>query len=169
MAPHRAWAQGCRRHETKHGHHGTANGTQPSAGLSGERTGAGASDSATVASSESKMVSQQGSVGDRRDSGRRTLRTTAQVALNNAKSISVRTLDISPSGMSILATASPPVGTVFRIKFGLPKKPTGVLAIDVTARVVHTILDGREDGFKVGLQFIDPDEGVKAALQGFCK
>jgi c-di-GMP-binding flagellar brake protein YcgR len=103
---------------------------------------------------------------ERRKSERRGLRTTATILLGQTHSFEVRTVDISATGMGIVASANPKPGTVLDIRFSIPFPPNGQLPFESKARVVHSVFSSNESGFKIGLTFIDlPPNSAAAALR----
>lgn len=105
------------------------------------------------------------SPSERRAADRRALRTPAVVTLG-AQEFEVRTLDISPGGLGIVAGANPRPGTTFQIRFKLPLKPRGALPVALPVRVVHAVFSADEGGFKVGLMFLQlPPEVAQAIIR----
>ncbi|MDO9314084.1 MAG: PilZ domain-containing protein [Burkholderiaceae bacterium] len=105
--------------------------------------------------------------GNRRQYDRCYLRGVATVVLSPKDSFEVRTLDISSGGMAIVAAANPRPGTTFSIKVSLPLRPKGFTAIEARVQVMHSILASDEQGFKVGLQFVNLDTATAAAIVQF--
>lgn len=93
--------------------------------------------------------------GDRREHERRVLRSTATILVAGAPPLAVRTLDISASGLGIVAPVNPPVRLNCTVRVTLPLRPKGSVVHESKAVVVHSIFSNVEDGFKVGLRFVD--------------
>lgn len=105
---------------------------------------------------------------ERRDSERRAFRSTAYILLANREPIPVRTVDISPSGLGIVASANPPPQTFCVMRISIPRRSTGLAqTFNVQTRVVHSVLSREHDGFKIGLVFIEPSDVVVTAIRDF--
>jgi hypothetical protein len=87
--------------------------------------------------------------GERRQSTRRPLRTSATILVNEER-LPARTVDISCQGLSIMIDRNLPPGTPCGVAFTLLDNGR-FHPIRLTARVVHGLLSGR-GSFKIGLQ-----------------
>ncbi|MFY7855817.1 MAG: PilZ domain-containing protein [Rubrivivax sp.] len=112
-------------------------------------------------------MSNTGDGAERRREERRALRVPARVSLGPGQVFEVRTLDVSPSGLGIVASANPRPGLTFKIEFVLPMRPSGALNVEATAKVMHSVLARDQGGFKIGLQFASLSPGAEAAIQKF--
>jgi c-di-GMP-binding flagellar brake protein YcgR len=112
-------------------------------------------------------MSDQKPVAERRKLERRSLRGTATVVLSSGHTFDVRTTDINTEGIGIVASANPKQGTAFKIKVSLPMRPTGLVKLEVNAKVVHSILAGDEGGFKIGLRFSSLTPDAEAAIRRY--
>jgi len=112
-------------------------------------------------------MSDPKAVGERRRQARRSLKGAARVMLPTGQAFEVRTTDISVEGIGIVAAANPRSGTTFTIQVTLPTRPTGATTFEAKAKVVHSILAGEEDGFKIGLTFSDITPEIEAAIQKY--
>ncbi|MDG0856928.1 PilZ domain-containing protein [Roseateles puraquae] len=101
---------------------------------------------------------------ERRTAERKGLRTRATLLLGQTQAFEVRTLDLASGGMGIVAQANPRPGTVMVIRFQLPIKPMGYVPIEARARVVHSVYSASEQGFKIGLAFIEIRPDAAAAV-----
>lgn len=89
------------------------------------------------------------------------------MVLTPTQSFPVRTVDISAGGMGIIAAANAPQGAKFTIKILLPTRAGGKQVIEVRAQVQHSIFAADEQGYKVGLIFVDPDRATTSAILEF--
>jgi hypothetical protein len=106
---------------------------------------------------------------NRREHDRRPLRTQATVLVAR-QTFLVRTLDVSESGVGILAEVNPAIGTRFRIAFALPNKRAGgftEIASDVQA--MGSIFSSTDGGFRIGARFNDATPAMVAALADYVR
>ena len=89
---------------------------------------------------------------DRRADPRKALRANAAFVLDG-RTLEVRTLDISTSGMGVAASINPRIGQTLSILVAPPEAPRGPAGIAMQVTVVHSILTRSEGEFKVGLRF----------------
>ena len=106
-------------------------------------------------------------VDNQRQHERRSLRSVAIVTLSPTQSIEVRVLDVSVGGMAIVAAANPRPGITFTIKIPIPTRPTGAVIIEAQAQVIHSVLARDQDGFKVGLRFVDLRDDAALAIRQY--
>lgn len=107
------------------------------------------------------------SEAERRVTERKGLRTRATIILGQTQAFEVRTLDMSLGGMGIVAQANPRPGTLMAIRFMLPLKPSGYVPFEAKAKVAHSVYSASEQGFKIGLSFIDLAPDAAAAAQRY--
>lgn len=98
---------------------------------------------------------------------RRALRSQAVLLLPGGQTFPVQTLDISVGGVGVLAPANARNGTRLAIRLTLPVRPSGTTTFDAAVTVVHSVLSRHEEGFKVGLQFIDLDPRSASAIRHY--
>lgn len=110
----------------------------------------------------------RGSGADRRVDERRLYRSTATV-LVAGQEIQVRTLDVSRSGMCIVAAINPPAGLKFRLRMRLDRQPQGFVLLETEVQVVHSVLARQESGFRIGLRFTAPSQDLTTAVNHFLK
>ncbi len=101
---------------------------------------------------------------ERRTAERKSLRTRATLLLGQTQAFEVRTLDLATGGMGIVAQANPRPGTLLVIRFQLPIKPVGCAPVEARAKVVHSVYSASEQGFKIGLAFIELRPDMAAAV-----
>lgn len=104
---------------------------------------------------------------EKRTHERVTLRTQATILLSDRKVIKVRTLDIALGGMAIVADGNPNSGIVFNIQLTLPLHTDIPPLFEAKVRVAHSVLSGKEGGFKIGLQFIELNDAAESMLLQF--
>jgi c-di-GMP-binding flagellar brake protein YcgR len=93
---------------------------------------------------------------------RKILRCPAMFMIQDHPAVRVRTIDISASGIAIMAPHNVPEGLTCGIAF--TTFVNGHMAqINVMARVIYTICIGTE-GFRVGMQFAEVDPASRVAL-----
>lgn len=81
--------------------------------------------------------------------------------------IQVRTLDISRSGMCIVAAINPQPNLRLRLRLRLDRQPRGPVTLEADAQVVHSVLAAHESGFRIGLRFINPSPQLAQAVSNF--
>lgn len=104
---------------------------------------------------------------ERRQEPRKTLRTPATVRVAG-QAIQVRTLDVSVSGVAIVAAVNPPAGMQLELEFLVPGRQ-GVVPIRVHGQVMHSVLCGAENGFRVGVVFRNLDEAARRAIEAYVR
>lgn len=109
-----------------------------------------------------------GSGAERRVDERRLFRSTA-VVLAGGQEFQVRTMDISRSGMCIVAAINPPAGLKFRLRMRLDRQPQGFVMLETDVQVVHSVLARQESGFRIGLRFTSPSNELLNAVNHFLK
>lgn len=109
-----------------------------------------------------------GSGAERRVDERRPYRSTAAV-LAGGQEFQVRTIDISRSGMCIVAAINPPAGLKFRLRMRLDRQPQGAVTLETDVQVVHSVLARQESGFRIGLRFTAPSNELLNAVNHFLK
>lgn len=104
---------------------------------------------------------------EKRTHERVTLRTQATILLSDKKTIKVRTLDIALGGMAVVADGNPNPGVIFNIQLTLPLREDTPTLFEAKVRVAHSVLSGKEGGFKIGLQFIELSNAAESVLEQF--
>lgn len=104
---------------------------------------------------------------DKRRHERRALRSQAVLLLPGGQSFPVQTFDISIGGVGVLAPAAARVGTRLAIRVTLPMRPSGQTTFDAIVTVAHSMLSGREEGFKVGLTFTTLEPRAESAIRQY--
>lgn len=91
------------------------------------------------------------------------------VVLPGNQRFAVRTLDISPGGLAIVASANPRPGTTCAVALALPVKPRGAVPLELRAKVVHSVFASSEGGFKIGLSFTELPANAAQAIVTFTR
>ncbi|EXJ14765.1 hypothetical protein D779_2134 [Imhoffiella purpurea] len=89
---------------------------------------------------------------------------TAQLSSPEHRSFVVYIVDISAGGVRVVAPINPRVGTVFVLRIRLPLRPSGSLPVETRVSVAHSILTGEEDGFVLGLTFLELPNVARNAI-----
>jgi hypothetical protein len=93
---------------------------------------------------------------DRRKYERKIFRGTAQVQISSQQRITVRVLNISRSGIGIIAPVNLPNRATCTILFSMPSPLRGMESLEVQAAVIHRAPCKGADGFIIGLRFDNP-------------
>ncbi len=101
------------------------------------------------------MASEEVRPDERRRHTRRSLRGASHLQFASHPAVETRTVDVSASGLGIIAPVNPPTGMACNIRFLLPIEPGRNVTISATALVTHSVFTQAESGFKVGLMFTD--------------
>jgi hypothetical protein len=80
-----------------------------------------------------------------------------------------RTMDVSISGLGIIAPVNPPSRTQCTIRFVVPIDVDRNVTITASAIVTHSVYTRADDGFKVGLMFVNMPAESTAVLGRFIK
>lgn len=102
---------------------------------------------------------------EQRRNPRWQLKTAAQLIVNKNQVIQVRTLDISAGGLSIVTQFSLPTGTAVQINLMLPTWNGPIVPMSVRATVMNSSLDGRNGGFRIGVQFTEIDSALQQEIE----
>lgn len=113
------------------------------------------------------MTASSSSTPDRRQHERRALRGAAQLALPGRAVMAVRMLHLSTGGMGIVGPSNLPAQTTGLLRMSMPKKTLGSDTFDVDVKVTHSVYGGSEDGFKIGLEFVNMPAAMVTAVSVF--
>ena len=97
---------------------------------------------------------------------RRILKSRATVSIGD-QSVEVHALEVDPSGIALIASFNPPVGTEMVVAFALARAGRPAVTLRLLTRVTHTILSRTYNGFRLNCSFIDPDPASLLSLQQF--
>ena len=106
---------------------------------------------------------------ERRSQERRILRVQAELIIAGRPSMSVRTMDISEGGISVLCAVNLPARTECTVRVSLPIPPTGRKPVELRAVVRYSILSSTGGGFQLGMSVPTTDEATKAAIKQYIK
>ena len=106
---------------------------------------------------------------ERRQHERRVLRGLSQLQFGKNPAMETRTMDISISGLGIIAPVNPPARTQCTIRFVVPIDVDRNVTITAAAVVTHSVYSRADDGFKVGLMFVNMPAESTAVLGRFIK
>jgi len=106
---------------------------------------------------------------ERRQHERRVLRGPSQLQFGSQPFMNTRTMDVSISGLGLVAPVNPPARTTCTVKFVVPIDVDRNVTITASAIVTHSIFTRAEDGFKVGLMFTGMSAETIAVLQRYVK
>jgi len=103
---------------------------------------------------------------NRRLAERKLLRGKAALHFPDRPLMEVRTLDISTSGMAVVAPDNLPPSATCTIQFMLPLKK-GRQPVQLSGRIVHSVFSNAEGGVKVGMQFLNVPASTTAIVKQF--
>ena len=106
---------------------------------------------------------------ERRQHERRVLRGMSQLQFGKHPAMETRTMDVSISGLGIIAPVNPPSRTQCTIRFVVPIDADRNVTITASAIVTHSVYTRADDGFKVGLMFVNMPAESTAVLGRFIK
>lgn len=114
-------------------------------------------------------ASKKPSGADRREAVRRPLRSAAMVLLPGQPGRVGRTVDVSETGLCLLLPDAVPAGTTCLVGFELPDRTGARKRLQSKARIVHSVLSPAGEGFKIGMQFLEPPPETRRALETFIR
>ena len=109
-------------------------------------------------------ASSQHAYDERRGEGRRPLFGKARLIIER-QIVSGRTLDVSISGLAVVADINPPLGLSCVVEFSLPGQNGLLQMLELQATVLNTVLT--RDGFRIGLKFDAPSARTRQLLQNY--
>lgn len=104
---------------------------------------------------------------ERREHPRRHYHGPVQFIVPHHAPLLGRIADVSVGGMGVVAAINPPPRMLCEVRFLLPMPPHGNAALDLQARVVHSVLSRCEGGFLIGLQFVKLTPEQKTLIERF--
>lgn len=110
----------------------------------------GSSDQAIEEAKKSQLTGVE-----RRIAARRPLRSSVIVGIAGAPLIHGRSIDISASGLGLIAPVDVRASVRCRIAFSLMLKNKTMRQMDLTGVVVYSALSSKYGAFQVGIQFVD--------------
>jgi hypothetical protein len=106
---------------------------------------------------------------ERRTQERRILRVQAELLIAGRPPMSVRTMDISEGGLSVLCAVNLPARTECTVRMSLPVPPTNRKAVELRAVVRYSVLSSSGGGFQLGMSVPVTDESTCAAIKLYIK
>ena len=106
---------------------------------------------------------------ERRVQPRRVLRVQAELHIAGRPPMSVRTMDISEGGLSVLCLVSLPAHTECVVHLPLPVPPSGRKPLKLRAIVLYSILSSGGGGFQLGMSTPNLDDATRAAILLYIK
>lgn len=106
---------------------------------------------------------------EKRQHKRRWLQTTANVMVAGRSPLEVRTSDISVGGLGIVAPANPPQNLIVTVRLALPMPGSKLVPIEVTGRVVYSVLSRQHGGFSIGLSFMSVSPQVLQVIDAYVR
>ncbi len=110
-----------------------------------------------------KIPTVEKSSVERRIDTRRPFRSHATV-IAGGRELSVRTLDLSRSGVCIVSPVDAQPRMRFRLRLRIDCQLQGMVTFETDVQVMHSVLAASEAGFRVGLQFIQPSPQLISAI-----
>jgi c-di-GMP-binding flagellar brake protein YcgR len=101
---------------------------------------------------------------DQRAHERKPLRIQVELAMAGRPAVALRTTDISVGGIGLVAAANPPAGLVAELRLPLPQRGGGLQVFSVKVRVQHSVFSARENGFRIGMAFVQPSDALVVAV-----
>ena len=107
---------------------------------------------------------------DRREHERKPLRIEAHLLPPQQPPFRVRLIDISHGGLRMACSVNPPLMSVSVVRMALPRPDRGAAPlIEVGVQVINSIYSRTEDGFRVGLKFLEMPAAAKGIISAFLK
>jgi c-di-GMP-binding flagellar brake protein YcgR len=106
---------------------------------------------------------------ERRIQMRRPLRTRVVITMADAPPVEGRSIDISASGMGLVADVNIRAASTCQLAFVIRFKDGSTYTADVSARIAYCVLGNDMNGFKIGAQFSGVSERASAAFQRYLK
>lgn len=119
-------------------------------------------------STKSDSISNKSGI-ERREAVRRPLRGAAMVLLPGQPGRLGRTLDVSATGICVVLAETLPAGIECMVGFEMPDGTGMRKRVQSRARIVHSVLSKQSDGFKVGMQLLQPPEETRRAIEMFIR
>lgn len=107
------------------------------------------------------------SVSDRRRAGRKMFRTFARLVSPSGNHVSIRTYDIGLGGIAIIMPTNMQLNSRCQVIFDIYGSDRRVSKICVSGRVIHSILSAKEDGFIIGLEFLDLEASARNVIMSY--
>jgi c-di-GMP-binding flagellar brake protein YcgR len=105
---------------------------------------------------------------ERREHERKPLRMEAHLLPPGQPRFSVRLIDISEGGLRMACSVNPPLMSVSVIRMPVPSPDrTAASLIEARVQIINSIYTQAEDGFRVGLKFLDLPAATQKIIADF--
>jgi hypothetical protein len=104
-----------------------------------------------------------------REQERKLMRVPAMLTFADGSSCEARTLNVSESGMGVVAPVNPRDGARVTVIFRLPTDPSSAPPLKVPADVRNSVLSGADSGFRLGLQFVNAPASALSMIKAYTK
>ena len=101
---------------------------------------------------------------EKRQAARRPLFCKVQLMFAR-QAVEARALDVSTGGLAVIADLNAQIGQTCTARFSLSAPDGTCRDLALQASVLHSVLT--HDGFRLGLQFMQPDASAKQLLKRF--
>lgn len=118
---------------------------------------------------DDEMTALRAGGADRRQAKRTLFRSHAELLLPNRDPIDVRTVDISNGGVGVVGSLNLQPSLLCEIRLHFRRIPIGMEHVAMQAQIAYCVLSGREQGFLIGLQFVDPSQDALKAIERYIK
>lgn len=85
--------------------------------------------------------------------------------LSEEKAHEMEVRDLSPHGVRVACEKTYPSGTVIELKILVPDVFQGEPPIQIQAKVIHSYKLEEQRRYRIGCQFVNPDNAVQAKIQ----
>ena len=107
-------------------------------------------------------------IAERREHDRKPLRGPAHLLPPGQPPFQVRLIDLSEAGMRVACSVNPPLMSISVIRMSVPNSDrTGFSLIEARVQVLNSIYARAEDGFRVGLKFLDLPDDTEKIISAF--
>jgi c-di-GMP-binding flagellar brake protein YcgR len=103
-----------------------------------------------------------------RQTDRKLVRVPAVVTTADGSQCEARTLNISATGMALVAAVNFNHGTRIEVSFRLPTEQVMTM-IKLPGEVRNCVLSGADSGFRIGLEFSNVPAATQSVLQKFLR
>lgn len=111
---------------------------------------------ADISSEDALSVLNPGATAsDRRQSYRKPCRASGMLMLAGTRPFPIKVIDISAEGLGVVCEQSIPNRTRCAVRITVENYPSEPLVFDAIAETRHPIFSQKEEGWKIGLLFLD--------------
>ena len=115
------------------------------------------------------MLPQVNDPNERRGAPRKLLRVAATVEIEGRSAMTVRTVEVSSTGVGLSCPINLPLGTRCRVSFAIPLAGNRIEVQGQQATVMNSVLSQHDGGFRLGCQFSGLPPALAARLQAYVK